>query len=319
MRRIEMLYNKAVELSKDYEAKVREMDETKWDTNKLVNSIVSYYKCSDDIATASRAFWAEEALRKNLSEKDKRELFDQAKSIKDRLVIQRYNYNKDSKKMIWEYDFNYDNTCKDIAKSIDSMIKYYEDFLTFKELDGEINAYYIFKGIENKYNEYKDYTEKLSKIRKDSFYKTVFNASERSFTNDLQINVILQNLYDFNKESDNNYMRAGYKYSDDIVYSILDVLKERVEKLTPVKDYDYTGDTKRYNWWLIREYINHKFANKLFKEDTNWEVKYKLGDIIKYFLEEIRELEVEYNKNNSTKEYRHLYDKVREDMSIFYR
>lgn len=319
MRRVEMLYNKAVELNKEYEQKVRNTDETKWDTSKLVNSIVSYYECSDDIGTASRAFWAEEALRKNLSEKDKKELFNQAKSIEDRLVIQKYNYNKGSKKMLWEYEFNYDALCNDINKSINSMIKYYEDFLTFKELDGEINGYYVFKGIENKYNEYIDYTKKLSKIRKDKFYKIVFSAKEKSLTKDTEIDNLLNDLYNFNKTHDNNYMRAGWKYSDDIVYNVLDVLKERVENLTPVKSYDYTGDSKRHTWWLIREYINHKFANNLFKEDTNWEVKYKLGDIIKYFLEEIKELEVEYNKNNSTKEYRHLYDKVLEDMSIFYK
>ena len=319
MRKIEMLYNKANELHKEYEQKVREMNIAKWDTNKLVNSIISYYECSDDVATASRAFWAENALRKNLSEKDKEELFNQAKSIEDRLVIQKYNYNKDSKKMLWEYEFNYDALCNDLSKSIKGMIKYYEDFLNFKELDGETNAYYVFKGIENKYNEYIEYTKKLFVIRKSKYYKVVFSAKEKSLTEDVEINNLLNSLYNFNKISDNNYMRAGWKYSDDIVYNILDLLKSRVETLTPVKSYDYTGDSKRHTWWLIREYINYKFANNLFKEDTNWEVKYKIGDIIKYFLDEIRDLEIEYKKNNTTKEYRHLYDKVLEDMSIFYR
>ena len=56
MRKIEMLYNKANELHKEYEQKVREMNIAKWDTNKLVNSIISYYEYSDDVATASRAF-----------------------------------------------------------------------------------------------------------------------------------------------------------------------------------------------------------------------------------------------------------------------
>jgi len=221
--------------------------------------------------------------------------------------------------MLWEYEFNYNALCKDLSKSINSMAEYYEDFLTFKELDAEMNAYYVFKNIQNKYNEYIDYTKKLSKIRKDKFYKIVFSATEKSFTNDKEIDDMLKTLYNFDKSFDNNYMRAGYKYSDDVMYKILDALKERVEKLSPVKDYDYTGDNKRYNWWLIREYIHHKFSRRLYKEETNWEVKNKLGDIVRYFLEEIRNLEIEHNKNNSTKEYRHLYDKVREDMSIFYR
>ena len=319
MRRIEMLYNKAVELNKEYEQKVREMDETKWDTNKLVNSIITYYECHDNPVIASKAFWAEEALRKNLSEKDRKELFNQAKEIEDRLVIQRYNYNKESSPMIWEYTFDYENICKDISKSIGSMIKYYEEFLAFNELDGDINAFYVFKNIKNKYDEYTEYTKKLSLIRKDKFYKCVFNASERSLTNDQEIDIMLKNLYDFDKVSDNMYMRAGCRTSDYIMYSILDVLKDRIKKLDPVQEHDYTGDSKRHNWWLVREYINYKFAKKLSKEDTNWEVKNKLGSIIKYFLEEIKELELEHKKNNSSIEYRHLYDKMLQDVSVFYK
>ena len=319
MRRVEMLYNKAVELNKEYEQKVREANILNWNTKKLVDSIVAYYECHDNPVVASRAFWAEEALRKNLSEKDKQDLFDQAKSIEDRLVIQRYNYNKESNPMLWEYTFDYDNLCKDISKSINSMVKYYEDFLAFKELDGETNAYYVFKNIQNKYNEYIRYNKELSLIRKSKFYKTAFNASEKILTGDQEIDIMLKNLYDFNKDLDNIYMRPGCRYSDDIMYNIMDILKNRVEQLDPVQEYDYTGDSKRHNWWLVREFINHKFAKKLSKEDTNWDVKYKIGDIIKYFLEEIKYLEVEHKRNNVSKEYRHLYDKILQDMSIFYR
>jgi hypothetical protein len=321
MRKIEMLYNKAVELNKEYEQKVREANILNWDTKKLVDSIVIYYECHDNPVIASKAFWAEEALRKNLSEKDKEDLFNQAKSIFYRLVIQKYNYNKENNKMLWEYEFDYNKLCSDIDKSINSMIKYYNDFLAFKELDGEINAYFVFKNIIDKYNKYIEYNKEMSVIRKDKFYKTVFSMlQEKSFTGDKKIDVILDKLYNFNKDSDEKYMRIGWRKSDQLVYNILDLLKERVSKLNPVQEHDYTGDSKRHSWWLIREYINYKFSRKLlYKEETNWDVKNKLGDIIKYFLEEIRSLEIEYKKNNTTKEYRHLYDKVLEDISIFYR
>lgn len=319
MRKIDILINEAKNLYNEYETKVRNLDETKWNKKDLINSIIAYYECSDDIATASRAFWAEESLKKDLDKKGMIELFNEAKSIEDRRVIELYNHNKDNSKYLWDYEFDYNKVCNDIKSSIDSMIKYYEDFLNYKELDGEINGYYVYKRIEEIYKEYVNFTRTMSMVRKSEYFNIVENAIEKELVNDQEIDAMLNDLYVFDKSSDNHYMRPGCQTSDYMMYNILKTLEGRLEKLPPVRSYDYTGDSERHSQWIVREYINHKFSFKLYNLDMGWDVKYKIGSVIKYFLKEISKLKNQYIKNNSTLAYRHSYDKIREDISIFYK
>lgn len=324
MRRIEKLYNEAVELNKEYKNKIETVfDCTKWPTESLICCIQAELECSDNVAVASRAFWHSDAIEKELKETDKKELFNKAYMSCARLAYYRRKFNKlKVSEYLSEYHFNYNMICKDIQYYINEMKKYYENYLKYSDLDGDSEAEFAFADIETLYNEYKIRTKELSMVTKSKLFKDISNLQEKQFTGDKEIDKILDTLYNFDFSELNRSWQIGKGWSDHVILVIRDMVYDRLSNIEPeldIKYYDsitFDSTEEKSNFYTIINYIIDTYTRKQRDtEDSNNEFRLKYGSLVKLMLNKIDELKHSKNKI-STSEYENRYFKLRKELSI---
>ena len=324
MRKIDILYNTAIELKRDYENKIKnEFDCTKWPTDNCIYAIQANLECSDNIAVASRAFWNSEAIEENLRKEDKIKLFNKACGIEESLAAYRRRFNK--RKEIAEafnYHFDYNKVCEDTEYLIKEMKKCYEDYINYRELDGEINAQYKFEDIKMIYDEYKKCTKDLSLIKKSKLFHDIMNLKEREFTEDKTIDKILDTLYNYDFAELNRSWQIGHGLSDHVIDTIRDIVYARLEKIEPEFEYkyyyplDFKTKDERINFINLINYMLsiYKYKQRDTRE-SNDEFKFKFGSLVKLMLNKIKELDKSRNKI-SIEEYKHRYSVLRQEMKV---
>lgn len=297
MRKIDILMNEIEEIKIDFENKIDKMDVNNWNTNSLINSIVAYYECSDDIATASRAFWAEDSIRKNLSEKEKIELFNKAKSIDGSLVWHGWDFDK---KYIDFEQFNndYNIMIKEIESYKDAMVHNYSSYINFEELDGldkAVRDYKVIQRIKNGYDIFLKYDKAARTIK---LYKVIQNAKEKEFTGDEFIDKLLTEFYSSDWDNCRSYLN---RRPAGIMVEIGEYLNERINKIKPEFEYKYYDvypgkdeDTK-----IIGMTVQHLRSVFTWRIRTyNPIICNKLGSAFKYMLSEVEKLENTKDKNS---------------------
>lgn len=300
MRKIDILMKEIEEIKIDFENKIDKIDINNWNTESLINSIVAYYECSDDIATASRAFWYSDNIRKNLSEKEKIELFNKAKSIDGSLVWHGWDFDK---KYIDFDQFNndYNIMIKEIESYKDSMIHNYNSYINFEELDGldkAVRNYKIIQRIKNGYDMFLKY-DKAARTTK--LYRTLLNAKQKELTGDKFIDELLTEFYSSDWDNCRSYLN---RRPMSILVEIGNYLNDRINKIKPKFEYKYYDiyPGKDEDIKIIGMTIQHLkdvFIWRIRKSDDP-EFCNKAGSVFKYLLSEVEKLENSKDKNSKT-------------------
>ena len=316
MRKINVLMNEVNEIKVGFENKINKMDITKWDTEGLIDSIVAYYECSDDIATASRAFWAEESIRKDLSEREKIELFNKAKSIDGSLVWHGWDFDKkyiDFK----EYDHDYNKMIKDIESYKKSMIHNYNSYINYEELDGLDKAVRNHKMIQRIKNGYDLFLKYDRVARTTKIYKALQNAKQKELTGDEFIDNLLNEFYSSDWDKCRSYIN---RRPMNILREMAIYLNNRIDLIKPKFEYIhydiYPGDEKDLD--VIGNTVYHLseiFIGKIWQYDDP-EFCNKVGSVFKYLLNEVEKLENSKDKNS--KIYKCDWYKLNQLFRIFY-
>lgn len=316
MRKIDILMKEIDELKVDFENKVDEMDINNWNTNSLINAIVAYYECSDDIATASRVFWAEDSIRKNLSEREKIELFNKAKSIEGSLVWHGWDFDK---KYIDFEKFNndYDMMIREIESYKNSMIHNYNSYINFEELDGLDKAVRNYRMVQRIKNGYDIFMKNEKAARTTKLYRAIQNAKQKEFTGNEFIDNLLNEFYASDWDKCRSYL---HRRPLSIMREIASYLNDRINKVKPVFEYKhfdvYPGNDE--DMLIIGRAIQHMsktFVGKIWQYDDP-EFCNRVGSVFKYILNEVEKLENTKDKNSIN--YKCDWYKLNKLFYIFY-
>lgn len=324
MRRVETLFNKAVELKDMYENKKKnEFDCIKWPTQNLIHCVQASLECSDNIAIASRAFWNADAIEEQLAKEAKEKLFNQALKIDNDIIRYRRKVNKGyTISDISDYHFDYERVCKELDYLIKSMVKNYDDYINYKKLSGDLEAYYDFEDIQTVYNEYKQCIKDRSNVRKSKLYNDIENLKEKEFTGNEHIDKILDTLYNYDFSELNYAWVTGRGVSDHIIDILRNMVYNELDKVEPELDIAYyypvefNSAEDKHNFYTIINYIldNHTSKQKNTKE-SNDEFRLKYGSLIKLLLNKIEALK-ESKSNLSINEYKNRYCMLRKEIKI---
>lgn len=323
MRRVEMLYNKAVELNKEYEQKVKELDIEKWPTQDIIFCIQASLECSDDFSIASRAFWNSDAIERELRKEDKKKLFNKAKDIDEDIIRYKRKVNKGyTISDVSEYHFDYKRVCKELDHITNVMIKEYESYLNYENLSGDLEAYYAFKDIQTVYSEYKNCIKDRNDIRKSKLYKDVQNLKEKEYTGNSDIDKILDTLYNYDFTDLNSGWVTGRGISDHVIDIIRNAVYNELDKIEPdmhIAYYypvEFDSEEEQHKFFTIINHVIDTFSSK--QKDTresNIEFRLKYGSLIKLILNKINNLKEAKNKI-SNDVYKNEYCKLRKYIKI---